>query len=155
MKSQLSAGSPWARKTMNRRLSLFFWASSEPTQSCELIYVIVCLNIYCLLLKKRSSLKICTSFAFSPLKSVLFNLIKILLSFVLSSVSEFGFYQIRYMYKIPSPKYCAIGGSSKAGLHESVPFVIFRLRRRERSQLSLPVRFLSRRWFTLFATIKA
>ena len=48
-----------------------------------------------------------------------------------------------------------IGRFSEAGLHVWMPFVIFRTRSRERSQLPLsPGRFLSRRWFTLCITVE-
>ena len=46
-----------------------------------------------------------------------------------------------------------IGWFSEAGLHEQMPFVIFRTRSHERSRLSLLGRFLSMRWFTLCITM--
>ena len=47
-----------------------------------------------------------------------------------------------------------LGGSVKLVLHEWIPFVIFRARSRERWQLSLPGRFLSRCCITLCRTME-
>ena len=48
----------------------------------------------------------------------------------------------------------SIGRFSEAGLHEWMPFIIFRARSCERSQLSLSGWFLSRRCFTLCLTME-
>ena len=47
-----------------------------------------------------------------------------------------------------------IGRFSKPGLQEWMPFIIFCARSRERSQLPLPGRFLSRHWFMLCITME-
>ena len=47
-----------------------------------------------------------------------------------------------------------IGRFSEAGLHEWMPFVIFRARNRGEVAASLPGRFLSRRCFTLYITME-
>ena len=47
-----------------------------------------------------------------------------------------------------------VGWFTEAALHKWMPFVIFHARSRERSQLPLPGRFLSRHWFTLCTTME-
>ena len=61
----------------------------------------------------------------------------------------------RYRNSVTAATVHDIGQFSEADFHEWMPFVMFRSRSRERSQLPLPGRFLSRRWFAPCITIEA
>ena len=70
-----------------------------------------------------------------------------LFQITIHSQSTFALYTTLHERLHPTKKF------SKAGLHEWVPFVIFRARNRERSLLPLSGPFLSRRCFTLCISV--